>query len=197
MLTVNAVSAQNNFWEPLNGPNGVVDVQDMASNSSGQLFLAMKDLIYCSLDNGDTWNLCNTGLPTDLNFEKFVQSPSTGFFICPKEYTGVYRFEPGSSSWDFIAFDFGSFEADVFDIDPQGRLWVGLDVYNHIYYSTDTGQTFQQVLLDSNYLGWYDRIATYSDAHNLFAVNGNVYHFSIDGTSQLVISDVNTSNSHL
>lgn len=189
--------SQNNLWEPLNGPSGVMNVQDIASNDSGVLFLVMGDVvdkIFCSTDNGDTWNDCNNGLPDNLEFERFIQSPAVGFFILPKNATGVYRYIPASNSWSHIAFNFG-YNIDVFDIDPQGRLWVAFDSNEEdVYYSTDIGQTFQQVSFDGSYLGWIERIATYSDAHNLFAMNGKVFHFSIDGTVQEVISGVTNSD---
>ncbi|HRI60674.1 MAG TPA: hypothetical protein PK228_13145, partial [Saprospiraceae bacterium] len=193
LLFTGIVSAQNNFWEPLNGPSGVMNVHDIASNDSGVLFLAMGDVVdkvFCSTDNGDTWNACNDGLPANLNFERFIQSPSAGFFLFPKNATGVYRYMPVDNSWSLIPFNFGSY-IDVFDIDPQGRLWVTFPSNeDDVYYSTDIGQTFQQVSFDISYSGWIERIATYSDAHNLFAMNGKVFHFSIDGTVQEVISDV-------
>jgi len=197
VFTTGFVSSQNNLWEPLNGPSGVMNVQDIASNDSGVLFLVMGDVvdkIFCSTDNGDSWNDCNNGLPDNLEFERFIQSPAAGFFMLPKNATGVYRYIPASNSWSLISFNFGSY-IDVFDIDPQGRLWLAIDSNeDDVYYSADIGQTFQQVSFDSSYLGWIERIATYSDVHNLFVTNGKVYHFSIDGTVQEVISGVTNSD---
>jgi photosystem II stability/assembly factor-like uncharacterized protein len=196
-LSAKFVSAQSSFFQPLNGPHGALDVEAIASDASGRLFMFMNGRVYRSADNGDSWSECTDGLPTwfHLYLKQFISTPSGDIYIDLDFGYGLYRYSPNDDSWVVVPAQISPWEPYyAIDMDLQGRFWMSTSSSSDkIYYSTDGCQTFQQVSFGNPLLGWIDHIAAHSDSHNLFQSSHLIFHFDINGAIQPVL---NMGSSH-
>ena len=65
-----AASAQSDFWQPTNGPNGGI-AETVTVNSDGHLFAGIAGSgVFRSMDNGETWEAINNGLFIPFGFPR-------------------------------------------------------------------------------------------------------------------------------
>ncbi|GAB4489636.1 MAG: hypothetical protein OHK0019_07470 [Saprospiraceae bacterium] len=134
-LASTSLFSQSNFWEPLNGPDGVQQIQAISSDGSGRLFMYMNYQIHSSTDNGDSWNLCMNGIGQNIYNVKFLKSPSGTFYAHLGNEGELYRYLPASDSWTTVSLPFSGYKVDGIDIDPQGRFGVSTDAsYNVVHW---------------------------------------------------------------
>lgn len=197
VFSLHALSAQAISWQDLGGPFGVYYLQNIAPDGAGGLFMHMNGQIYHSIDEGDHWLKQTSGLSATLGSRtsKFFLTPSGTVYAYFNNSSDalLYRYLPANKSWAKVTLPFGNFGPDGVDIDPQGRIWVSAYESNSVvYYSTNGGQTFQQVTNPDQTSGWFENLATFNDDHNLLSVgygaNKKVYHFNLSGTLTQVIS---------
>ncbi len=154
--------------------------------------MCQKGKVYRSEDNGETWIESFVGLPATIDLDKFLLSPTGKYYLSLLYGGGVYTFDPATGSWSETVTGLSGWNSyDGFDIDPQGRMWVSRNESNNqIYYSTNEGQSFQNIPLVTPMNGWFEALATFNNDHNLFSTDEKVYHFNINGESQLVMNDL-------
>jgi len=179
-------------WEPLGGPLGVKTISAMASDTAGSVFLAFNNEVYRSDDDGDSWTPCNDGLalPSGAETTTFFPIPDGRLYL--RFYDGFYRYQPGIQQWAPLAFP-ANFQ--MITIDGQGRFWF-IRGSDQIFFSTDEGQTLQQVGLNAPVDGAIADIIPFDDDHNLMLVNHNgtlqAFHFNLNGEVQLAYPDWNS-----
>lgn len=187
-----ATSNAQNFLTPLNGPRGLNDIYAVVADSTGAIYFTLKNQIYRSADNGNTWVDASAGWvnPSNIwNIHKFLALPSGKLFA--QSNSGLYRYLPGFNSWVN-----SGLSGATFSLDAQGRLWSSNAI--GIYVSNDDGATliplfnYSPAAAEVVY-----RLAPYSDEHGLFAtsysygppplnVRQNLYHFNSNGEIVLV-----------
>ena len=186
-------SAQSIEFQPLNGPNGIQNISAISSDNAGRLFMISSNEIFRSVDNGNSWTECMSGISlAGSYFQKFLLSPS-GTLYAHFEYSDatLYRYIPASDSWAGVPLPFDKYDINGIDIDTQGRIWVSTDAsYNKIHYSVNGGASFQQIPLSGTIDGWYDFLETWDNNHNLIAVgfgtSQKIFHFTAGGQLQQV-----------
>lgn len=174
-----------NFWQPLNGPNGLRNVREIAADGSSRLFMTIYDQIFCSTDNGASWTLCQDGLDdlTVSTFDGFIRHASGELYLFIAYYQGLFRYDAAANTWVLMP---GTAAFDGVGIDPQGRIWGSRDEWqNKIHYSDNGGASFQQIPLSAPVNGWFNSLAAFNDEHNLVAVGYGsefrIYHFTLSG----------------
>jgi uncharacterized repeat protein (TIGR01451 family) len=174
-------------WQPLGGPQGVVDVNGITCDDHGNVFMAKNTEIFRSSDQGATWQLCMNGLPTSQLYGEF------------KIYSGemhiqnsavVYRYNRTSDAWATIYSNWNG----GFGIDTQNTWWRsnGGGVTNIVSYSTNEGVTYTTVPMTGDTMkGWFDAFALFNDDHNLLAASYGslqfLYHFTKGGQATKVL----------
>ena len=152
LLLATASTNAQNFLTPLNGPNGIEDIELMAADSTGAIYLALKDQIYRSEDGGDIWADASEGWNSPY-ISKFFALPSGKMFA--QGNSGLYRYHSGANSWVY-----SGLSGAIFALDGEGRLWSSNA--SIISVSNDDGATLAPVL---NYnrvaAGTVSRLAPY------------------------------------
>ena len=171
-------------WQALNGPSGAASLQFMATDQSGRIFLRHNQELFSSTDNGTTWQSSNSGIPAnEISSSSIIVLPNGN--VIAQTYYNVYKYNPADNTWSID----GSISGyGPISVDDQQRLWrvEGED----IYYSTNGGQTFVEVLGGDQTEGWHEEMANHNDQHNLVAVAygtlAKLYHFTTSGNVTLV-----------
>ncbi|MBL7775819.1 MAG: DUF11 domain-containing protein, partial [Saprospiraceae bacterium] len=191
------LSAQSISWQPLDGPLGSYQINDMARDGSGNLFMYMNLRIYLSTDQGDNWVERNTGITADqlTSFVRFLEAPNGTLYVHLGDILDgyLYRYDTGLQRWVNLPLPFGNYGPDGLDFDLQGRLWASTnESHSILYVSLNGGQSFEKVTPSISVDGWFDILATHNDEHNLIAVSygasQKVFHFTRSGVTKQVIS---------
>jgi photosystem II stability/assembly factor-like uncharacterized protein len=170
----------------LNGPAGVGFIQGIVSDNTGKIFLANKNFILTSIDNGYTWIECMDGLFSGAQEQKLIVSSSGDVFLRQKRINGsLYQYLSSSNSWQLLHEGL-----NLYEIDKQGNFWAysGSEL-NKFLTSLNSGVTFQEVQGVSGLSNIHClKLVPYNNEHNLFYTLDNyVYHFTSNGTFQQVL----------
>ena len=134
LLQLNVI-AQQNFWEPTNGPHGGF-VHAFAFSSSGSIFAGTETGVYRSTDDGNNWAEINKGLPTYRSVECIAINSVDHIFIGAGE--GIYRSTDKGENWiDITNGLYGSYKSLV--IDSNGNIYTG-STGGGIFRSSDEGE---------------------------------------------------------
>jgi photosystem II stability/assembly factor-like uncharacterized protein len=175
-------------FEPLGGPFGINSIQNIISDNNGHLFRVSNQIIHLSLDNGDTWTECMSGI-TSLNYSSFFLKSPDGeiYFYKDSNSATLYKYDALTNSWNLRNSSY-----DAYDVDAQGNFWAVDNLsYNNLHFSEDGGSTFQNIPMDIPINGWLLELASYNEAHNLIGVgygtDQRLYHFTKSGIAKLVL----------
>lgn len=145
-LPVMSASAQDDFWEQTNGPEGGL-VEELHRHTNGDLFLATRwsARVYRSEDNGLTWHL----LPLDLaDYVEFFASDDQGNLYagigcgvtgeCSSQ-SGVYMSSDNGDSWTHLGLE--NLGVTALLVQPNGDIVAGAYGGQNVrmYRSTDAG----------------------------------------------------------
>lgn len=170
LLPVQQVHAQQDFWEPTNGPWGSF-VQSLAiDNNTGDFFLAGYGGVYRSVDKGSTWMFA--GLPRQYNNAVVIHG-NGAIFVGGEE--GIFRSTDQGSTWTKVH-SAGSIDPHSIVIDRNDHIYFA-DFFQNVYRSTDNGNTWTDIGLagvralavDSN-----NRILAATE-HGLWRFDGNTW----------------------
>lgn len=132
LLISSALCAQ--VWEPLGGPLAV-EVSEVEVNSNDVLFFITSQGLHRSLDNGDTWELLDNGLPT-TGLADVIVAPNDHVFVFGPGFQ-LYRSVDDGVSWTIL----GSFlGATCLEANGQGVLFMGFG--GGVNRSFDDGDTW-------------------------------------------------------
>ncbi len=176
-------------WERLNGPNGLYEVDNLVFDSSGRGFLVVQDSIYCSLDDGITWNPCMNGLQgAQTGSVGYVFNSTQRDILYIRTATHFYRFDALTNGWVKI----NGINPVKVSVDLQGRFWT-IGPGQKIRYSNDEGNTWTQILLQDTVVGYFNEVYGFTDDHNLllagYGSSISAYHFSVDGQVKKCVED--------
>ncbi|MBK7937879.1 MAG: hypothetical protein IPJ82_12655 [Lewinellaceae bacterium] len=140
--------------------------------------------LHTSTDNGASWQLFS-----DSSTLHSLNETSSGVWFGIKDSTWynpqVVRSEDGGNTWlDPYSLNGNSYYK-VIEIDPYDHIWVFDDsfAFNHHYYSTDGGNTWNYLLFEENI-----KIITASNAV-LYAESYDLYRKTPSGAAQLINID--------
>jgi len=143
--------AQQNFWEPSNGPHGDA-ISDIVVNSSNHIFASNLDgnSIYFSVNGGEYWTITNNGLPS-THIPSIVINQYDILFA--GTYEGLFRSTNNGEDWNEV------FDKSItsMNIDNNDYIYV-CDHYADPYYefstlyrSTDQGESWLSLLVEDGY----------------------------------------------
>lgn len=121
-------------WEPLNGPLAV-EVREVEVNSSDILFFITSQGLQRSLDNGDTWELLDNGLPTS-GLADLLVAPNNHVFVFGPGFL-LYRSVDDGVSWAILDAFLG---ATCLEANAQGTLFMAFN--GGVNRSFDDGDTW-------------------------------------------------------
>ena len=153
-----AASAQSDFWQPTNGPNGGV-AETVTVNSDGHLFAGIAGSgVFRSMDNGETWEAIHTGLAWALlfNCDGHLFAGASG---------EVLRSTDNGETWDDGS-GLPPFLVQSLAVNGDGHIFAGTEG-SGVFRSTDNGETWEAIntgMTDS--VVW--ALLVHSDGH-LFA----------------------------
>ncbi len=130
-----SLSLRAQVWEPLNGPLAV-EVSEVEVNSSDVLFFITAQGLHRSLDNGDTWELLDNGLPT-TGLSDLLVAPNNHVFVFGPGFT-LYRSVDDGVSWSMLS---SFLFARCLAANAQGVLLMGMGSGN-LNRSFDDGNTW-------------------------------------------------------
>jgi len=158
LLLINIqTNAQQNFWEPSNGPYGDA-ISDIAVNSSNNLFASniYGNSMYFSSNGGENWTIRNGGLPSSGSIYSIVINQDD--FVFAGTYSGLYRSTDNGGNWNNV------FDESVTSIclDENDYLYACdynsdylIGMWSNLYRSTDQGISWQSILfgeIDNQFL---------------------------------------------
>lgn len=101
-----SMPAQQSFWQKTNGPYGTM-ANVVRTDSVGDIFVGTLSMgIYCSTDNGSTWNARNNGLPIGASVSDIIFGPWNRIYtvaIGAGSSNGAYMSNDGGSTWTKMA----------------------------------------------------------------------------------------------
>ncbi len=138
MVAVITIAATNvgiafaqNFWEPCNGKEYLVNVLSIVVDSKGTVFVStVAGDVLRSTNEGASWAPVITGLPKGV-----VALDSDDVLYAGAESSDIYRSKDEGDSWDDVSS--GLHGACSFAVDKQNVLYVGNDA--GLWHSTDKG----------------------------------------------------------
>ncbi len=161
LLQLNVI-AQQNFWEPTNGPYGGF-VHAFGFNSSGVIFVGTETGVYRSTNDGESWAEINNGLPTYRAVECIAINSDDHIFIGTWE--GIFRSTDNGENWIDISNGLlGSYKSII--IDSSGNIYTGI-TGGGIFRSSDEGESWTVVYNDYG-----------TTEFNSLAINSKGYIFS-------------------
>jgi len=135
------VSIAQDYWKPLNGPEGV-SIQQAGLDLFGNYYIGTRGIenVFRSTDNGETWQNFEDGLPADIHRFgfKFANAPDSSFYMILKHRLYVIR--PHTTIWERLS-NIGSI--NNISISPNGNIYVSNST--KVYISTDKGATFNSI----------------------------------------------------
>jgi len=88
---------------------------------------------------GETWNLSNTGIPSDAYCLKIKVSPNGLIFVGTSNY-GVYRSTDSGLSWNTVNNGLNSLDVRSISINSQGKIFAGTS--NGVFVTSDDGDNW-------------------------------------------------------
>jgi photosystem II stability/assembly factor-like uncharacterized protein len=175
------------IFEPLNGPFGINEINDLISDNNGHLFMSRKNEIYKSSNNGDTWTKCMNGFQVSVYSAEFSLSPTGEVYLNSGNNT-LFRYNESNNKWEIVAQFYTSFAMNV-----EGNFWAtNQEPNNKMFFSNNGVDSLQEITMNIPIEGWFNSMAVFNDNHNLISVGlGNdksIYHFNKNGLSQKVLS---------
>ena len=148
LLISNPTKAQQNFWEPSNGPYGMA-ISDVAINSNDHIFASnlYGNSMYFSSNGGENWTIRNNGLPSSTSIYSIVINQDD--YVFAGTHTGLYRSTNSGGNWNNV-FDKSIIllcvdENDyLYAVDYNSDIMIG--DWSILYRSTDQGITWQGLL---------------------------------------------------
>ena len=157
------VIAQQNFWEPTNGPHGGF-IHAIAFNSTGTVFVGTEAGVYRSTNDGGNWTEINNGLNIYNKYVVCIAINSTDhIFIGTGE--SIFRSTDNGENWiDISAGLLGTYKSLI--IDSNGNIFAGI-TGGGIFRSSDEGENWTVVYNDYG-----------TTEFNSLAINSKGYIFS-------------------
>lgn len=125
-------------WEPLNGPLAV-EVREVEVNSSDILFFITSQGLQRSLDNGDTWELLDNGLPISGLTDLLIAPNDHVFVFGPSKL--LYRSADNGMTWTLLNNGQSFLNATCLEADDLGTLFMGMAT-SSVNRSFDNGDTW-------------------------------------------------------
>lgn len=94
------IKYENNTWQPSNVGLAPGDVEAVAQNENSMFAYVQGSGMYKSADNGQSWQLSNTGLATNLDFNGFTYVGDTAFLISTNGL--VYATFDDGNNWGLL-----------------------------------------------------------------------------------------------
>ena len=146
ILFLNSYLHSQNFWQPLNGPNGSVYVAQISLSPNGQLFLStLGGGIYRSSDNGNTWVQKVNGFPGPIFDDGTVifAFNNSGHIYATSFTEGIWRSTNNGDSWTQTGSN--NIFIVALGINQAGYIFAGHGGGGGVYRSTDNGSSWNQV----------------------------------------------------
>jgi len=131
------------FWKPLNGPDGFVAMQNgIDLNDNYFVSIRGEKKIFRSSDHGITWEYFGDGIPDRMNdlVNKFVNAKDGSVFS--KTSYNLYVLRPHTKKWERVLFDVAEVCLAI-SVNPDGDIYIASR--NNVYKSKDNGVTFDKI----------------------------------------------------
>lgn len=147
LLISNPTKAQQNFWEPSNGPSGDW-ISGIVVNSNNHIFASTLSVnsMYFTSNSGENWTIRNDGLPSSTSINSIVINQDDYVFAGTR--TGLYRSTNNGGNWNEV-FDksIRAMELDESDYIYACDFNSGYEgSWSNLYRSTDQGISWQGLL---------------------------------------------------
>lgn len=142
-LSILNFNFSQDFWNSLDGPNGVV-INQIGIDLFGNYYIAVKGKhhVFRSIDNYQTWESFNTGLVEPyISGKKFVNAPDSSLYLLTSRDVFVLR--PHYNRWKKINLNEYEYEFNDISVNPQGDIYIVGG--SKIYRSTNNGASFRPI----------------------------------------------------
>jgi len=139
-MSVTTETANQNFWQPTNGPYGGY-ISSVVINSQGHIFVgAYGSGVFVSTDNGASWDDVNNGL-TDKRIYALAMN-AAGHLFAGTRGSGVFRSTDNGNTW--TQKNNGLMNKDI--------LTLALNAAGHLFAGTNNGGVFRTMDNGNNWV---------------------------------------------
>jgi photosystem II stability/assembly factor-like uncharacterized protein len=127
-------------WDAVYGNGGDKLIYTITSTNNDLILAGGNDgQIIRSTDFGETWNLSNTGIPSDAYCLNIRVSPNGLIFVGTSNY-GVYRSTDSGLSWNTVNNGLNSLDVRSISINSQGKIFAGTS--NGVFVTIEDGDNW-------------------------------------------------------
>jgi photosystem II stability/assembly factor-like uncharacterized protein len=109
-----------------------------------------------SEDNGETWKICNNGLPTVTWVHNLVSNQKRIFLA---SFDGLYSSKDNGDSWNKI--DLGEGEHRIWSLYANGSTVLAGGYPGGVYVSTDSGTTWSEIGFEDTSMNYVQSVAMF------------------------------------
>lgn len=131
-----------NLWERVNGLLRV-QTKAVAINRNGDIFVATRQGVFRSLDDGRTWTTVNNGLHNVVSLALLIDARNNIFLGAAE---GLYQSKDNGANWERLNLTINTFfpSVKILAMNSEGHLFAGVEL-DHVYRSLDNGKSWKKV----------------------------------------------------